>query len=57
LNLYQRGEINRKMVQEKQLKKFMLAFWYCVLENKVYRPVSPTFYSGVIEQSKIVKLC
>jgi hypothetical protein len=53
INLYQRGKINRKIIQDKDLKKCQLAFSFCILENGKYKRVSPIYYSGVIEDSKI----
>ncbi|CAF0844276.1 unnamed protein product [Adineta steineri] len=51
LNLYQRGSITRKMVNEKGLKKFRLALWLCICENKTFSCVSEKYYSDVIEES------
>ncbi|UJR37545.1 hypothetical protein I4U23_030246 [Adineta vaga] len=52
LNLYQRGSLNRKTVQDQQLKKSKLALWFAVYENNMYRHVSRKFYSNTIEERK-----
>ncbi|CAF0782970.1 unnamed protein product [Adineta steineri] len=50
LNLYQRGSINRKMVNEKGLKRCKLALWFCTYKNGAFSCVSPRYYSNVIEE-------
>ncbi|CAF0808229.1 unnamed protein product [Adineta steineri] len=55
LNLYQRGSINRKMVNEKGLKRCKLALWFCTLKNGAFSCVSPRYYSNVIEERKLPK--
>ncbi|CAF0937124.1 unnamed protein product [Adineta steineri] len=55
LNLYQRGSINRKMVNEKGLKRCKLALWFCTYKNGAFSCVSPRYYSNVIEERKLPK--
>ncbi|CAF4557435.1 unnamed protein product [Rotaria sp. Silwood1] len=50
INLYQRGQIDRKMVQNQDLKKFQLAFWFCILENEVYKCVSSVYQSNITSE-------
>lgn len=47
--LYQRGDITRRVVQLKQLNRCHISLCLCVLENDSYVPVSPVWYSNVIE--------
>ena len=53
ITLYQRGEITRQIIRNKQLTKCQLAFSFCIFENGEYKRVSPIYYSDVIEDSKI----
>ncbi|CAF1158005.1 unnamed protein product [Rotaria sordida] len=50
INLYQRRGIDRKMVQNQDLKKCKLAFCFCTLENTKYKHVSPVNYSNIMEE-------
>ncbi len=50
-NLYQNGAVTREMVETEQLEKCKLAFWFCTLENGVYRPISLPSLSFLIEES------
>jgi hypothetical protein len=56
INLYQRHDIKRSMVRNHDLKNCKLAFWFCTLENGVYIPVSPVYYSDPIKDRKIQEL-
>jgi len=56
INLYQRGEVNRKMIQNHDLKKCKLALWFCILENGKYKRVSPISYSNITEECKILEM-
>lgn len=56
INLYQRGEVKRKMIEKKHLKKCKLAFWFCESIDNKYERVSPISYSDEIEECKILKL-
>ncbi len=53
INFYQRGEITKNLIQEKDLKKCKLAFCFCTFENGEYKRVSSICYSDIIEDSKI----
>jgi hypothetical protein len=56
INLYQRGNLKRKMVQNQNLKKCKLALWFCILENDKYKRASPISYSNVTEERKIQEI-
>ncbi len=49
-NLYQCGTITRDMINTEQLQKCKLAFWLCTFEHGVYRPISTTSLSRLIEE-------
>jgi hypothetical protein len=51
-NLYQSGLVTREVIATEQLEKFKLAFWLCILENGIYKPISPTSLSRLIEERK-----
>jgi hypothetical protein len=53
INLYQTGGITKQIIQDKDLKKCQLTFSFCILDNGKYKRVSPIYYSGIIEDSKI----
>jgi len=53
LNLYQRGQINRTRVRDQDLKKCKLALWFCILEDGIFKYVSPVSYSNIIADCKI----
>ncbi|CAF2890681.1 unnamed protein product [Rotaria sp. Silwood2] len=44
-NLYQSGSINRARIDNEQLGKFKLAFWFNILKNNVFTPISPSSLS------------
>ncbi|CAF4339599.1 unnamed protein product [Rotaria sp. Silwood2] len=52
-NLYQSGSINRARIDNEQLGKFKLAFWFNILKNNVFTPISPSSLSCVIKESKL----
>ncbi len=56
INLYQRGNLKRKIVQNQDLKKCKLALWFCILENDQYKRVSPISYSNITEERKIQEI-
>jgi hypothetical protein len=49
-NLYQSGSITRDIVDAEQLNKCRLAFWFCILEDGIYKPVSAPSFSDLIEK-------
>ncbi len=53
INLYQRCDIKKAIVNKKDLKTCQLAFSFCIFQNGKYKRVSPIHYSDVIEDSKI----
>jgi hypothetical protein len=50
-NLYQSGSITKELIETEQLGKCKLAFWLCILEDDVYKPISRTSLSSIIEES------
>ncbi len=50
-NLYQSGSITKELIETEQLGKCKLAFWFCILEDDVYKPISPPSLSSIIEES------
>ena len=53
INFYQRNDITRSTIIDGSLKKWKLGFWFCILDNNVFKPVSPVFYTNEVEDSKM----
>lgn len=51
INLYQRGRVKSLLKKCPEKKKYKLALWYSVLKNKRFHPVSPVFYSNIVQET------
>ncbi|CAF3194852.1 unnamed protein product [Rotaria socialis] len=52
-NLYQNHMITKDIIESNQLDSCKLAFWFCVLDNNHFEPVSLPTYSVIIRESKL----
>ncbi|CAF3697882.1 unnamed protein product [Adineta steineri] len=50
-NLYQTGSITKELIEANQLKKCKLAFWLCILQDGVFKPISNVSLSSIIEET------